>query len=109
MNEYQAVYETLFVENLRRYAGLKPQIKRRVERVLAQPYANTESLVDVSGKLNLQGCRSARIDRNFRLIFVICEECRYISKCGYCFCDDLPDKTIVFLTVGPHDKAYAMK
>jgi mRNA-degrading endonuclease RelE of RelBE toxin-antitoxin system len=77
--------------------------------VIEDPYAQTEFLGDVSGKLNLKGCRSARIDRNFRIIFVICEECRRIPRCEYCFCENLPDNTIVFLTVGPHDKAYAMK
>lgn len=78
-------------------------------RVLAEPYANTELLTDVSGKLNLRGCRSTRVDRNFRLIYVICGECRHISQCIYCFCDGLTDQKIVFLTVGPHDRAYAMK
>jgi len=49
------------------------------------------------------------VDRNFRIIFVICEECRRIPECEYCFCDNRSDETIVFLTVGPHDRAYAMK
>lgn len=109
MNNYSAVYESLFKENLRRYGSLRKQIKRRVNRVLADPYANTEALADASGKLNLRGCRSARINRNFRLVFVICEECRTIPDCEYCFCEDLSDKTVVFLTIGPHDRAYAMK
>jgi mRNA-degrading endonuclease RelE of RelBE toxin-antitoxin system len=109
VSEYQAVYEQRFVENLKRYASIQGKIKRRVKRVLANPYANTELLVDASGKLNLRGCRSARVDRNFRLIYVICEECRYIPQCDFCFCDGLPDQTILFLTVGPHDRAYAMK
>ena len=78
-------------------------------RVMDDPYSHTEFLGDISGKLNLKGCRSARIDRNFRIIFVICEECRHIPQCEYCFCDNLPDNAILFLTVGPHDKAYAMR
>ena len=106
MNNYEAVYEKLFARNLRRYSSAQRSIKRRVERVLIDPYYNTETLGDASEKLNLLGCRSAR---NFRLIFVICEECRDIKECEYCFCEDLPDKTVVFLTVGPHDKAYAVK
>jgi len=32
-----------------------------------------------------------------------------MPACEYCFCEDLSDETIVFLTVGPHDRAYAMK
>ena len=109
MSDYEAVYEEKFVLNLRRYSSIRKNIKRRVERVLSDPYQNTETLADASGKLNLRGCRSARVDRNFRIIFVICEECRKIPECEYCFCDGLKDKTVVFLTVGPHDKAYAIK
>jgi mRNA-degrading endonuclease RelE of RelBE toxin-antitoxin system len=109
VSDYQAVYEERFVRNLKRYGSIWKNIKRRVERVLTDPYQNTEALADSSGKLNLRGCRSARIDRNFRIIFVICEECRKVPQCEYCFCEGLPDKTVVFLTVGPHDKAYAIK
>ena len=109
MSEYEAKYEELFLNNLKRYRSLRQNIKRRVDRVIANPYHNTEALGDMSTKLNLRGCRSARVDRNFRIVFVICKECREIPECEFCFCDDLPDKTIVFLTVGPHDSAYAMK
>lgn len=72
------------------------------------PY-NTERLEDITGKLNLVGWKSMRIDRNFRIIYVICEECRKISDCEYCFCENFPDETVVFLTIGPHDRAYSMK
>ena len=109
MNSYQEVYEKQFQRNLRRYASLRKRIRSRIEKVLANPYSNTELLADVTNKLNLRGCRSIRIDLNFRIIFVICEECRRIPECEFCYCEGLPDKTVVFLTVGPHDKAYAMK
>lgn len=109
MTEYQAAYEKRFVKNLARYGSLRQQIRRCVDRVIDNPYAQTEFLGDASGKLNLKGCRSARIDRQFRIIFVICEECRRIPQCEYCLCEHHSDTTIVFLTVGPHDKAYAMK
>ncbi len=109
MSNYEAVYEKLFVQNLNRYSAIRRNIRRRIDRVLKDPYHNTEFLEDITGKLNLTGCRSARIDRNFRIIFVICEECRNREDCEYCFCENLSDKTVVFLTVGPHDKAYAIK
>ncbi len=109
MSNYEAVYEQKFVSNLKHYSSLRKNIRRRIERVLSDPFQNTELLTDASGKLNLRGCRSARIDRNFRLIFVVCKECRHIPECEYCFCDGLPEHTVVFLTVGPHKKAYAMK
>jgi mRNA-degrading endonuclease RelE of RelBE toxin-antitoxin system len=109
MSDYSAKYEDQFLRNLKRYASIRQRIKRCVDRVIARPYSQTEFLGDVSGKLNLKGCRSARVDRNFRIIFVVCEECRGIPQCDYCFCEKLSDMTIVFLTVGPHDQAYAMK
>jgi len=109
VSDYEAVYEELFTRNLRRYSSIRQPVKRRVDRILTDPYYNTEFLGDASGKLNLHGCRSARVDRNFRIIFVICEECRNIQKCEFCFCENLPDKTVLFLTVGPHNKAYAIK
>ena len=109
MSNYEAVYEDRFVRNLRRYSSIRQNIKRRIERIQTDPYQNTEALADASGKLNLRGCRSARVDRNFRIIFVICEGCRNIPECDYCFCDNLSEKTVVILTVGLHDKAYALK
>ena len=109
MTDYNGVYEKRFVKNISRYTALKKQIRRCVERVLDDPYMNTEFLGDVSGKLNLKGCRSVRVNRNFRIVFVICGECQTISQCEYCFCDNLSNNTVVFLTVGPHDKAYDMK
>jgi Txe/YoeB family toxin of Txe-Axe toxin-antitoxin module len=106
---YLAKYEKQFIKNLNRYSSLKNQIKRCTQRIISDPYFNTEFLSDKSGKLNLKGCRSIRLDRNFRIVFVICEECIQIPRCEYCFCDNLPDNAIIFLTVGPHDKAYSMK
>ncbi|MCI5131766.1 MAG: hypothetical protein D3904_09620, partial [Candidatus Electrothrix sp. EH2] len=63
-----------FVRNLKRYSSCKARIRKKAERILDDPYRNTESLVDAAGWLNLKGCRSSRIDRNFRIVFVICEE-----------------------------------
>ena len=40
---------------------------------------------------------------------VVYEECRRVTECQYCFCEGLPDRTVVFLTVGPHGRAYALK
>ena len=108
MSHYNAVYEAQFKRNIRRYKSLRQRLKRRIERLLIDPYANTEKLHGTGNQLNLRGCRSARLDRNFRIIFVICEECREVHECEYCFCNDLVDKTVVFLTFGPHDRAYAM-
>ena len=69
----------------------------------------TEQWLEHKLGINLKGCRSAHVGQNFRIIFVICEECRREPVCEYCFCEGLSDQTVVLLTVGPHDKAYQMK
>ena len=40
---------------------------------------------------------------------VVCEECRRVPECRFCFCEGLPDETVIFLTVGPHEWAYAVR
>ncbi|MCD6554627.1 MAG: hypothetical protein J7M16_11540 [Anaerolineae bacterium] len=102
-------YIPLFTKNYARYKSMQARIDRRMARVLENPYHNTERLGHEPGQANLRGCRSARIDRNFRLVFVICEECRAVPECEYCFCEGLPDQTVVFLTVGTHERAYALR
>jgi len=51
VSEYADVYEAQFVKNLRLYSAARKQIKRRIERTLANPYENAEFLGDISGKL----------------------------------------------------------
>ena len=110
MSQYEvAAYESRFLKDLRRYRGLRKQIQRHVEQVLANPYQGTERLGRKARSPDLSGCRSIRVTRNFRIIFVVCEECRQVPECQFCFCVGLPDRTVVFLTVGPHERAYAMR
>ena len=106
---YVDEYARLSSENYRRYANIRARVDSRLERILHNPYHNTEYLDDKSGHLNLLGCRSLRIDRNFRIISIVCEECRRVPECQFCFCEGLTDKTVVFLTLGPHARAYAMQ
>lgn len=106
---YRDGYIPLFTKNYARYKSMQARIDRRMARVLENPYHSTESLGRKSGRTNLHGCRSARVDRNFRPVFVICEECRTVPECEYCFCEGLPDQTVVFLTVEPHERAYALR
>jgi hypothetical protein len=41
VNNYTAVYEERFTQNLRRYTSLRQRIKRRIERILSDPYINS--------------------------------------------------------------------
>ena len=108
MSQYEVAYESRFLKDLRRYRGLRKQIRRHVGQVLANPYQGTERLGRKARGPDLRGCRSIRVTRNFRIVFAICEECRQVPECQFCFCEGLSDETVVFLTVGPHERAYAM-
>ena len=109
MNEHQAIYEERFVHNLARYSSLRQRIRRRVEQIINDPYSRTERLRQVHGGFDLRGYRSARVDRNFRVIFLICQEYRHFQGRQYPRCEGQDNETVVFLTVGPHDRAYAMR
>lgn len=103
MNEYVPVFEGLYRSNALRYAGLRERIKKRVDQILVAPYQGTEELGHPPGGMNLRGCRSAWVGRNFRIIFVVCEECRREPNCEFCFCEGRADRTVVFLNIGPHE------
>lgn len=105
---YREGWGPRFAKAYRRYKSLQHLIDRRMAEVLADPYAGSERLGKVPGGIDLRGCRSVRVTRNFRIVFVICEECRRVPQCRFCFCEGLPDKTVVFLTVGPHERAYTV-
>ncbi len=49
------------------------------------------------------------LEENSVSFLSFCEECKKEPECEYCFCEGLPDQTILFLTVRPHDKAYKMR
>ena len=54
MSSYGAVYEKQFVRNLKRYSSFKARIRKKAERILDDPYRNTEDLADAAGRLNLK-------------------------------------------------------
>lgn len=68
---YERRYAPRFTKNLARYQNMRERIKRRVDEIATDPYQNTELLGKASDGLNLKGCRSVRVGRNFRILFVI--------------------------------------
>ena len=106
---YREGFGPRFVKSYRRYKSLNRRIDRHMTQILADPYLNSERLGKTPGGLDLRGCRSVRATRNFRIIFGVCEECRQVPACRFCFCEGLPDQTVIFLAVGPHERAYAMR
>ena len=51
VSHYEAVYEDLFIQNLKRYSLLKKPAKKRIDRILKDPYHNTEFLGDPAENL----------------------------------------------------------
>lgn len=108
---YAAKFKPRFLSHLKRYAGMKAQIRKKVLAILVDPYHNTEPL-EKRPKCDLRGIRSKRIDRNFRITFAICEECRRLfperhDQRGCRSCDPKFDgRTVIFFAVQPHEAAY---
>lgn len=105
---YQDSYLKIFLKNYDKFKSLQSRIDKKSEQVLKNPFYGTEFLSDATQGLNLKGCRSIRVDRNVRIVFVVCEECRRFKDCEYCFCEGLPDNAVVFLTVNTHQRAYKL-
>ncbi|MBA4423816.1 MAG: hypothetical protein C0390_12095 [Syntrophus sp. (in: bacteria)] len=107
--KYTARYKPEFLEDMTTYASMKARIEKKVLAILDAPYHNTEPLEKRPGH-DLRGIRSKRIDRNFRILFTICEECRRLfpdkgKACRYCD-PKLPAGCIIFFTVKPHKVVY---
>jgi Txe/YoeB family toxin of Txe-Axe toxin-antitoxin module len=108
---YTPKYRPQFAADIKKYSSMKKQIEKKVLSILENPYYNTEPLEN-RPIYNLMGIRSKRIDRNFRILFSICEECRDLftkvsdaKPCTYCD-KGLPDNCIIFFVVRPHKKVY---
>ena len=106
---YKPVYKQQFADDVQTYSSMKKQIEKKVLAILESPYHNTEALEKKEGH-DLQGLRSKRIDKNFRIIFAICEECKKLfpdkeRPCRFCE-PDLPAKTVIFFNVRPHKIVY---
>ena len=109
---YEKFVTSSFVESYKRYKNLQNRIDKKADQIMKNPYHNTEVLGKQEG--DLRGLRSARIGRNFRIIFGVCEECRakrfHEKNILFCkHCEDKEDESVVFLTVGTHKRAYQLK
>lgn len=107
--KYSSFYKPLFAEDVKVYASMKKQIEKKTESIIENPYYNTE-LLEKKGNHDLRGLRSKRIDKNFRIIFAVCEECKRLfpekeKPCRYCNLD-IPEMSIIFFTVRPHKVVY---
>ena len=110
---YQDFYTPTFSKNYQRFGNIRKRVDKRIDKILSNPFEETEPLEYKEGK-DLRGLRSTRIDRNFRIIFCIWEE--YQKKASkalpllpQAMQETLPHHCVIFLTVGPHEKAYQLR
>ena len=100
----EAKFEAEFMKALKKHSSIKKLVQRKVDMILENPIAFGEPL-----KGNWQGFYSCPVKRNFIIIYLYCEVCR--KKCDDVVvacsdCDVIPDQTIKFVLLGPHDNAY---
>ena len=107
-------YKPQFLKDVKQYSSIKKQIEKKIKTIIENPYYNSEPLGKID-QYDLRGLRSKRIDRNFRIIFAICEECHKMfpedndkKVCEFCT-PEFSEKTIIFFTVKPHKTAYKNK
>jgi len=97
------------LKQAKKYRHIKKVLANKINLLSENPYTNCKSELLVG---ELKGLRSARITKSFRVIFSICEECRArkfqkSAGCSLSICGKMNLKTIVFLTLGTHDKVYS--
>ena len=110
---YQHFYSSTFFKNYDRYGNLHKSIDDRVDEIIKDPFSGTESLEHKQGK-DLRGLRSARINRNFRVVFCVWEEYKNKTKktlplIPQSVQEKFPKNSVIFITVGPHEKAYRLQ
>jgi hypothetical protein len=73
------------------------RIPKALDEIRLDPYSTSKRL---EGSLHTK--RSMR-EGSFRIIFIICEECRKLShqkENGCTFCEQMSDKTVIFVETG---------
>jgi len=111
-------YTPTFAKNRKRYRNLRDRMTRRIDKLLVDPFAGTE-LLSAKGDIDLRGLRSARLGRNFRIIFCVLDEYRKQTHRALPLLpravqekipqEKIPPQAVIFLTIGPHQRAYTLK
>jgi len=97
------IFEDAFLSALKKYASIKPLVKKKVDMIAVHPVTMGEPL-----RGNRQGFYSCPAKRNFIIIYLYCEVCRkkgddVVIACSDCA--ETPDDTLKFVLLGPHDAA----
>jgi len=96
-------FETAFLKSLKKHSSIKKAVQKKVDMIIEHP------LIGEPLKGKWQGFCSSPVKKNFIIIYLYCEVCRKkgddLIVC--CFdCKDTHDRTLKFVLLEPHDKAY---
>jgi addiction module RelE/StbE family toxin len=100
-------FEKAFLKAVKKHAGIKKQIERKVRQIIEHPIELGEPL-----KGNFRGFYSCPVKKSFIIIYLYCGICRKKGDDIYVVCADCAetaDEAIKFVIVGPHDAAYGKK
>lgn len=100
-------FEKAFLKAVKKHAGIKKQIERKVRQIMEHPVELGEPL-----KGNFRGFYSCPVKKSFIIIYLYCGICRKKGddvSVACADCTETGDETIKFVIVGPHDAAYGKK
>lgn len=100
MNE---TYSDQFVRSLKKFASIKKKTLNKIDKIIQNP------LMGEPLKYDLRGLYSVPVAKNFIIVYSYCRICRKKGddKILLCYdCSDMPEETLRFFDIGPHDKAY---
>jgi mRNA-degrading endonuclease YafQ of YafQ-DinJ toxin-antitoxin module len=104
---FDPYYTEEFRRQVRRYRSFARQIEQKIQLLLKDPYRNCKS-ERLHGEL--KGLRSARLTKNIRIIFAICEESGGAEIAGLSgICGQLARQGkngVVFITLDVHARVY---
>ena len=99
----QVKFEKAFVKALKKHASIKKHVENKVRMIMEFP------LIGEPLKGNFRGFYSCPVERNFIIIYLVCDGCRKKSDAdtvACADCSDTQDDTIKFVLLGTHDEAY---
>lgn len=102
----ETIFEKAFLVALQKHSSIKKLVQKKVDMIVENPETLGEPL-----RGNWQGFYSCPVKRNFIIIYLFCEVCRkksdnIVVDCSDC--EERHDRTIKFVLLGPHDKAYGL-
>lgn len=100
----EVLFSDAFIQSLKKHSAIKKAIQNKVDMIVNNPIGLGEPL-----KGAFRGYYSCPVKKNFLLVYLYCKICRKKGDDTVVLCVDCTnysDETIMFVELGPHDKAY---